>query len=805
MIMRNVLIFILIILNYFEILFSKTLPDNYHYDTEQNILSISGIVDNNLYNLDSIKTIYLNFEESNWFQLLANNRPTEKDLTATLIYDGVTYNGVGVRFRGETSYMMTVMSQKKSFNISIDFSDSNQRLAGYKTLNLNNCFQDPSFMKEVLFHYLINEYIPAPKANFVKLVINGQNWGLYSNVQQINKKYYSEWFLDNQGTSWRAKFPDTSTAKQPGQPNFGAGFCSLNYLGDDPLIYTRYYTLKSTTMESPWDNLVNACYKLSILPIELMYDSLQYYIDVDRSLWHIACENVFTDEDGYINKGGSDYYAYYDDATGRIHPIEYDGNSTFLINKINQSIFFRETDKKYILINRLLSNPALKQRYIAHIRTILKNTLIEGKINPLIDKFKSLIENEVINDNKKIYSYQQFLNSINELKNFVKNRRSFILNVPMIVSNPPTITEVKHISRNGINLNLSANEPITIQAKVQSESGIKSVFLYLGTSLSGTFKKVELLDDGLNSDNEPNDGIYAITIPGFPAGTYIRYYIEAISNNNFFTSAYSPEKAEHNVYLLLVENKVEQNPDVVINELMAANTKTVADPQGQYDDWIELFNRSLKDVDLAGMYLSDKIDNPKKWKFPTNTILKAGEYLIVWADENSKDTPGLHTNFKLSADGECLLLVNKDEHSNTILDSVNFGLQDKDISYGRYPNGFGNFYKMNPTPGAYNENYLSIEYFNLLSNFQLMEIFPNPADKDLNVHIKTDKVGICNIEIYNLLGQLIHSHSLHTFPESTTQYNWNRSDFSGYKVQPGTYLIKFEFMGKILTKVLILL
>lgn len=796
------IIFSLIIFS--NIILCKTLPENFHISTDNQLLIISGNSDKSLYSLDTVKTIYLNFEQSNWYHILGNNFKTKTDLVGTLTFDGVTYNGVGVRFRGETSYMMTQFSQKKSFNISIDYIDSNQRIDGYKTLNLNNCFQDPSFMREVLYYYLINEYIPAPKANFVKLVINGENWGLYSNVQQLNKKYYSEWFVDNTGTSWRAKFPDTSTAKQPGQPNFGAGYCSLNYLGDNPLTYTRYYTLKSTTKENPWEDLVKGCYYLHYLPIELMYDSLQYYLNVDRCLWHIACENVFTDEDGYINKGGSDYYVYYDDVDKRINPIEYDGNSTFLTNKINQSIFFRENDKNYPLVNRLLANPALRQRYVAHVKTIINNSLTEEKVNPIIDKFKNLIEQEVVQDKKKLYSYQQFLNSINELKNFIKNRRAFILNVPMITAQAPVISNVKLLSSKGTNLPPTYDEEAIIQAKVESQSGIHSVYLYYGTGLSGPFRKVRMFDDGLNNDEKPNDGIFAASIPPYPAGTYIRYYIEALSNNDFKTASYSPEKAEHNVYLYLVENKIEQNSDVVINELMADNTKTIADPQGQYDDWIELFNRGTKDVDLSGMYLTDKIDNLKKWKFPNNTTIKAGEYLIIWADENSKDTPGLHTNFKLSADGEVLLLINSDAKGNTILDSVSFGRQKKDISYGRYPNGFGNFYFMNPTPGAYNDNFLSIDYSNSYDNDNKIEIYPNPADRDVYIKIKSNGTGICNIRIYNFLGQLIHCASIPANSIDTMNYTWNRRDFSGNLVATGTYIISSELMGKIISKILVI-
>ena len=146
-------------------------------------------------------------------------------------------------------------------------------------------------------------------------------------------------------------------------------------------------------------------------------------------------------------------------------------------------------------------------------------------------------------------------------------------------------------------------------------------------------------------------------------------------------------------------------PAVVINELMADNDNTSEDPQGDYDDWVELFNRTDSPVDLTGMYLSDKEDNPTKWQFPDGTEIAANGYLIVWCDEDHDDeeaTEGLHSNFKLSKSGEAVLLVDTDANGNTVLDSIVFDEQETDVSYGRIPNGTGDFQVVAATPGAEN-------------------------------------------------------------------------------------------------------
>lgn len=144
---------------------------------------------------------------------------------------------------------------------------------------------------------------------------------------------------------------------------------------------------------------------------------------------------------------------------------------------------------------------------------------------------------------------------------------------------------------------------------------------------------------------------------------------------------------------------------VVINELMADNDNVIADPQGDYDDWLELYNLTDSTVLLTGMYLSDKEDNLTKWEFPENTEIPANGYLIVWLDEDHDDenaTEGLHANFKLSKDGETVILVGTDAHGNRVLDSVTFEAQETDVAYGRLPDGTGEFQIVQATPGAPN-------------------------------------------------------------------------------------------------------
>ena len=133
--------------------------------------------------------------------------------------------------------------------------------------------------------------------------------------------------------------------------------------------------------------------------------------------------------------------------------------------------------------------------------------------------------------------------------------------------------------------------------------------------------------------------------------------------------------------------------DVKINEFMATNSGTVYDQNGEYDDWIELYNNSETSVDLSGYYLTDNHKKFTKWQFPSGTKIDGKGYLIIWAD-NDLTQADLHANFKLSSEGEEVLLITP---KLKIADYVVYGRQSLELSYSRIPNGTGPFSWQEPT------------------------------------------------------------------------------------------------------------
>ena len=143
---------------------------------------------------------------------------------------------------------------------------------------------------------------------------------------------------------------------------------------------------------------------------------------------------------------------------------------------------------------------------------------------------------------------------------------------------------------------------------------------------------------------------------------------------------------------------------VVINEIQASNQSTIADEDGDFEDWIELFNAGGEPVDLGWYGLSDDYERPFRWVIPQGVSIAPGEYLLIWASGKDRTDPDgeLHTGFSIDQDGEEILLTH---YNGERVDEVPPTRIPSGYSYGRYPDGTGDWYFFDaPTPGAPNRD-----------------------------------------------------------------------------------------------------
>jgi hypothetical protein len=602
-----------------------------------------------LYDKSVLRTVFIDFDFETWQEDMAALKHTDIDVPATMIVDGQTYPNVGVHFRGMSSFSHIPATYKRSLNVSLDFVDSKQQLYGYKTLNLLNSNGDAAMMSSVLYSHLAQEHLPVPKANLVKVVINGEYWGVFANVQQFNKQFLDEHFGSSKGARWKVS----------GNPNADGG---LRFLGDNIDDYRQRFEIKSKDTEAPWRALIELCRVLEETPTNKLQAALEPLLDVDGLLWFLALDVALVNSDGYWTRA-SDYNIFLD-KSGKFHILPHDMNEAFKDGRgggpgrppggggpgggrpgfegpegrpgappagdnrgqrdprgggqpgfggRNQGPgggrpghgdttlepLIGIDNPRMPLRSKILVIPELKERYLQYVK-VIANDLEWKKVAPLVAETRRLISNDVKLDSKKLTTFDAFMIATNDkpepqapsLRNFFDKRRAFLLKHEAIASLPK----------------LEEPEPQELR-----------------------------------------------------------------------TLANSP---------------------VIINEVMAANQTVIKDSQGKFGDWIELHNRSKKTVDLSGLFLSDDEEQLRKWSFPAGTKIKPGQFLVVWAG-GAKTANELRTNFKLSKSGEFLCLSAVEDGQSVVWESLEFPAQEVDVSLGRTTGGdFTALAK--PTPGVAN-------------------------------------------------------------------------------------------------------
>ncbi|NTV83200.1 MAG: T9SS type A sorting domain-containing protein, partial [Bacteroidales bacterium] len=350
---------------------------------------------------------------------------------------------------------------------------------------------------------------------------------------------------------------------------------------------------------------------------------------------------------------------------------------------------------------------------------------------------------------------------------YLSENYAFLQEPPEISSVAPSIPEPM------------LNEEVTVNATVTPVGG-PEVRLWIRFNKEDKFQELNMFDDGNHNDGAAGDNIYGRSF--IMTSLIAQYYIYA---ENADAGQFSPENAEHEFYTLNAIIPTAQPGDVAINEFLAKNNTDTINEYGNHEDWIELINLTDDPIDLFGLYLTDDFDNPLKYAFPENSIIQPGSYLMLWADEEDTISSFLHANFKLSADGESLMLSNG---AGIVLDSLTYGAQTADISWGRCPDGSGFFDELDiPTFGY--ENYCPEGYPDIdLSSFNLV-FAPNPFRNQIAI-LSADISDGFYIELYNNTGLKVFKEYIESTPGTL-----NLSFLS-----PGLYFyqVKDEF-GQILS------
>jgi len=791
------------------------------------LIFLEIIFSQNLFDLYNVHNLDIEFYNPNYDQILKNRWEVD-DKTyelATIVFNGDTLDSVGVRYKGNSTYYFTAAFESPKFplNIDLDLIYNDQDILGYNKVKLSNSIFDPTFVKENLGYLTQSYYLPTPETGYMTISINGEELGLYTSVESINKSFLTKHFGNSDGTFFKCEPQFQFGEVYDADPN-------LVWYGEDSLDYEYQmgYELKS---ESGWNDLLDLIYTLNF-----NIDNIENVLNVDRALWFFASSMVMPDLDNYTGMYIHNYYLYKNSETNLFEVIPWDKDQTFgnvMVNTLIQwggnvswvydwDPFLYENEELRPLFSKLMEVPIYKQLYTAHLRTILDEIYNAEYIQNLAYGIQDSIETySMIYPNVwpwlNIDSYFQY-NVDNYLvtgdgTNFcgiiptVINRRDYLYNHPEIMKIPPVI---EYVFQENINPNVG--ETVIIQSEI---SNAESVELMITTNqFSGQFFSIPMFDDGNHNDGEADDNIYAAEIPFQDSGVQVRYYVRASNSDAVILE---PETAERDFYYYLVGNSSLPDSTVVINEI---NYNSL----DNYDsgDWVELHNPTENDINLSNWIFKDE-DDSHEFIIPDNTILDQGQYLVLVDDSTNFSQHHTNTNilgnlnFGFSGGGENLRLYNS---QSILIDTV---LYDDSDPWPSDPDGEGPTLELiNPlydnaigeswtssmgfgTPGYQNSSVLKNEMVsNLPDKFFLFNNYPNPFNPSTIISYNLPKDSHVNISIFDVLGRKVKTLTNQYMKAGKNKVQWNGENDHGKLLAAGVYIYKIISGGYNQSKKMIL-
>jgi hypothetical protein len=351
------------------------------------------------------------------------------------VIDGVVYDSIGVRFKGNSSY--THPNNKKSFKLELDEFKSSVKWDGLKAVHLNNCWGDPTFMREKIhLDFCRDAGIVAPRASFARLSLNDTLWGFYSLIEHVDKRLLKTRFGNSDGDLFKAvdSFDPSGTGKSI--------LADFAWYGRDDTSYYKHYELKTDDSKTAWPRLIGFIDTLQNIGDPAA--KVPSILDFPGFCNAIAADELFGNLDSYINSGRN-FYAYFP-LDGKMEWIVWDVGLSFgafqegVPNPETMSVTYLRSETERPLLGRIFSSAALKHEYLLALCTLNQAYFTPARLFPHMDSIANLIRVYVNEDARKMYTIQQFERNISSdvtaaggvgtrkpgLKSFVSTRQSSV-------------------------------------------------------------------------------------------------------------------------------------------------------------------------------------------------------------------------------------------------------------------------------------------------------------------------------------------------------------------------------------------
>jgi len=694
-----------------------------------------------------------------------------------------TVDSVAVRIRGNTSRD----SQKKSFKIDFEHYIPGREFYGVDKLNINGEHNDPSIIRAKLAWDFFNEIgVVSARAAHVALYINEVYYGLYVSIEHYDREFLKKNFDDPDGNLWKCLWSSDLNIRGNGLPE--------DY---DPLISgQRGYNLQTNEDVNDFSKLANLIDVINNtsdfqFPIEL-----EQIMNVNSFFKVMAMDVILGSWDDYWSLTNN-YYLYHEPTQDKFHFIPYDYDNIMSIDWFGRDWatediydWYRiETGRSRPLIDRMLTNDHysnlfthLVEFYSDHVFEL---NLWESKLDSLYNMIRPYAEPDTFRVLDYSFTLEHFDNSYSEnydtlhvkngIRQYVNARNASIPEQLSYRDASPVIYKMDYTPENPI-----AGDSITFNVSVFDEDGIAAVeFQYLINELNPTIDMFTYNPvPGTKLVDEYDNWSFSIKAPG--EGSKIEFIIRAVDEDGAFE--YYP--ASQDLMTILIPGS--GNDAVIINEFLAQNTAVIQDENGDFADWVELYNTSDEAIDLAGYHLSDRSDRLDKWQFPdSGSVIEPGDFMLVWCDEEQSQGV-LHTNFKLSSTGEFVSLTAPD--GVTVLDSLTFAAQTANISFGREADASETWDFLGPTPGASN-TITAIEDDPLNPQEFKLSAYPNPFNSTVKISYYLMQSSDVSVKIFNTLGKKVWQLKHKKQSSGTHSFNWDGRSNQMQDVSSGLYVV----------------
>jgi len=404
-----------------------------------------------LFDKKTIGEIRLTLPSANWSDALDSMRLYGDGLlTGTASIDGMEYQSVGVRFRGNNSYQMGMKRNPLQIKLNHTTADLNHQ--GYTSIKLSSALRDPSMVREVLFHEIAGRYMPSPQANYLKLFINNEYVGVFINLESPDELFLNNHFASSENPYFKAGVDYKQPSPQGCKQNIDG---NLEY-EDNLDCYRGNFEMQS---DRGWSDIQELTRVLNNDP-----KSIERILDVDNTLWMLALNNVMINLNSYTGSRSINYYLYKDN-NGHFQPFHWDLNLAFGsfkntgvgsdldlkdLQRLDPMLHFDNPYKP--LISQLLKDPLYKKIYLSHIRQIVDENFTNGAYEKRAQELQALIVVPFNEDKYKTYSLDDFKNSLREtvgkrskipgIVELMSKRAKFLKEHPELTALPSMVSDV---------------------------------------------------------------------------------------------------------------------------------------------------------------------------------------------------------------------------------------------------------------------------------------------------------------------------------------------------------------------------